>query len=562
MDLAVDNNRDGAIDFGNAADKTEETKPYTFWINNDYDDSEGDHPDGSTANYSDNSINGIRDLEDFTRLHLDIYSIREMLKDDDLDIALKFEDTAGSSPSIKLWEATDITYGDESYLEGIDIAEDQLSRLYLGEVTSSQPLVIPQEFWDNLIFSDDPAYLLYEGSGIGKGKLTIELQKDGQALGDGPFVWLELKDIQSMYERAEATPNSLGDPYNEQEIGDPQVPSIGWVAKPDGFPFQAAWDEDPDNQNYIVFVHGWRMSYLGARNYAENFYKRMWHRGYKGRFASYRWHTYWNDDFVTSNLVLDLIEAWLSKYNESEYRAWKYGEGLKGFVESLPNGYDKHIAAHSMGNIVASSAIDQGLNVVNYALLQAAIPATCFDGRTDLYQPSGLFFSSQSTPDDHSSDLVRSHSYKEQIPATGTNLINCYLENDVATKNAWEANNGLFKPFTFNLDILHRDGYVYESSETALFEALIIGRTFNAGFTNKIREVADKHENMALLNKSRTKTAGAEPRTAGAIDSSFDLNSFGFGDVHSAEFVWEIQRLKGFYNMILNQFGINQTLKP
>jgi len=46
------------------------------------------------------------------------------------------------------------------------------------------------------------------------------------------------------------------------------------------------------------------------------------------------------------------------------------------------------------------------------------------------------------------------------------------------------------------------------------------------------------------------------------VDSSFDLNDFGFGDVHSAEFVWEIQRLKGFYKMILNQFAITQTLKP
>lgn len=567
MDLAVDNNRDGTIDFGNAADKTEETKPYTFWINNDYDSSEGDDPDGSTPNHSDGVINGIRDLEDFTRLHIDVSSILPMLKDNSLDIALKFEDTTGS-PAIKLWAAKDPD-GGELYLEDITVAEDHLTLGAPGVIDGSTPYVIAQQYWDDLSDDTETAYLLYEGSGIGKGKLTIELQNNGQVLGDGPFVWLELKDIQSMYERAEATPGSLGDPYDEIDVGDPQVPGIGWAAKPDGFPFQSAWDEDPDNKNYIVFVHGWRMSYLGARTYAENFYKRLWHRGYKGRFAFYRWHTYWNDSFDTSNPVFDAIEAWLSKYNESEYRAWKFGEGLKGFVESLPNGYDKHIAAHSMGNIVASSAIDQGLSVENYALLQAAIPATCFDGSSSLYQsPSsgefGFTYWDDTTPDDHPSSLVRARSYKEQIPGTSANLINCYLADDVATKRAWEANNAIMKPFQHGI-LGYTDFYNYDENEIALFEVLELVRVYQNPppfGVQKLREVADKHENMALLNQSRTKSAGAEPSTGGAIDGSFNLNNFGFGDVHSAEFVWEIQRLKGFYNMILDQFGIDQTLKP
>jgi len=95
---------------------------------------------------------------------------------------------------------------------------------------------------------------------------------------------LELKDIQSMYERAEATPNDLAYPYLTTS-GDPQVPGISWTPKPDGFAFEEAWDEDTENKNYIVFVHGWRMGYLESRNYAESFYKRLWQRGYKGRFA-------------------------------------------------------------------------------------------------------------------------------------------------------------------------------------------------------------------------------------------------------------------------------------
>ena len=567
MDMAVDNNRDGTIDFGNDLDKTGEDKPYTFWINNDYDSSEGDNPDGNTPNYSDGTINGIRDLEDFTRLHIDVSSILPMLKDNTLDMALKFKDTTGS-PSIKLWAAKDPD-GGEGYLEDISIAQEHLSLSAPGVINGSTSYVIAQQFWDGLPDGTETAYLLYEGSGIGKGRLTIELQKNGQALYNGPSVWLELKDIQSMYERAEATPHSLNDPYNELSNGDPQVPSIGWVAKPDGFPFEEAWDEDADNQNYIIFAHGWRMSYPAARTFAESFYKRLWHRGYKGRYAFFRWHTYYFDlaskgkppcDFD----VLQVISSWLSKYNESEYRAWKYGEGLKGFVEGLPSSYNKHVAAHSMGNVVASSAIEKGLEVESYALLQAAMPATCFDGSYELYQnPApgrlGYTYWNRPTPDDHSNPAVRALCYKRRIPTTNANLINCYQINDCATKDAWEANNEIFKPYPIITDL---KWYEYDMGETTSADEVLTIR--QVSIPSIIREVADAPENMAFLNRSRTKALGAEPRTGGAIDEIVNLDTFNFDKVHSAEFVWEIQRLKGFYNMVLDQFFITRKreMKP
>jgi len=578
VDIAVDNNRDGTIEFGGGADLTEEEKPYTFWINNDFDDAEGDNPDGTTANYSDGVINGIRDLEDFTRLHIDVSSILPMLKDNDFDLALKFEETTGS-PAIKLWKAKDPNNGSEDYLEDVSVAEQQIQLNNPGEIAGSTAYVIPQEFWDDLPDGTETAYLLYEGVSVGKGKLTLEIQKDGETIGSGPSVWLELKDIQSMYERAEATPNDLAYPYLTTS-GYPQIPGISWTPKPDGFAFGEAWDEDTDNKNYIVFVHGWRMSYVESRNYAESFYKRLWHRGYKGRFAFFRWHTYNVNLSDEPDPTIQAMEAFLSDYNQSEYRAWKYGEAFRAYSEYLPEDYRVNVAAHSMGNVVVCSAMDQGASFENYIMLQAAIPATALDGRAELYQdpvdktlfevfgvPVTTPYWGFSSPDDHSNPAVRALSYKGQVPSNGTRVINGYLADDVATRDAWELNNHLFKPLKGSLSGSER-GYRYNESETDVdFVLELYEDHLDSDLPpnpQRLRSVSDKHENMALLNQSRTKTVGAESRTAGVIEieSNVDLNTFGFGNVHSAEFVWEIQRLKGFYNMILERFRIIDSLKP
>ena len=45
--------------------------------------------------------------------------------------------------------------------------------------------------------------------------------------------------------------------------------------------------------------------------------------------------------------------------------------------------------AHSMGNIVVGSALREKAVINNYALMNAAIPAECYDDRSDLRQIPG-----------------------------------------------------------------------------------------------------------------------------------------------------------------------------
>jgi hypothetical protein len=563
-EIAVDNNRDGRLSF-DLDDETSPSRPFTFWINNDCDSDSGDDPDGTTPNHSDGSINGIRDLEDFARLHFDVSTILPFLRSGELQLVLNFTNTTGS-PAIKLWKAMDDN-GGEGYLTDITIAQKHLILNSPGYIGGSQSYTIIQEFWKSLPDGTDTAYLLFEGTGTGKGELILQIKQNGNTPFDATSVWLDLRDVQSMYERAIATPDNINDPFTELTPGDPCNPAVGWNSYPNGYPFQAAWDEDMNGKNYIVFVHGWRMSYNELRNYAETMFKRLWHRGYKGRFAFFRWHTYWNNMFDIDKPIFNAIEAWLSKYNESEYRAWKYGEGLKQYIASLPGGYRMNIAAHSMGNIVVGSALEKGMVVQNYAMLQAAVPATCYDGRPLLYQNPvqgmlGAMYWDDTTPDDHPVEPVRQLTYKNRISETEANVINFYLETDKATKNAWEFNNAVLKPLRSGV-IGWTDFYVFDQAKTVLADVLSIKRVYKNGppfGPQYIRPVYDKHENMALLNQSRTKTAGADGRTDGAVDESVNLGNapHNYEDEHSAEFTRCIHVLNDFYNSLLDEFIIER----
>jgi hypothetical protein len=113
------------------------------------------------------------------------------------------------------------------------------------------------------------------------------------------------------------------------------------------------------------------MSYNEAQTWANTSFKRLWHLGYKGRYAFFSWPTY--------SPATSLAGGYLT-YNKSEYRAWLSGVAFKSFVTSLQSDYTKNIMAHSMGNVVVGSAFRQGVGgISNYALFNAAMAAQAYD---------------------------------------------------------------------------------------------------------------------------------------------------------------------------------------
>jgi pimeloyl-ACP methyl ester carboxylesterase len=535
MGIAVDANRDGTIAFsGEARDTTSQDAPFRFWINDDNDglpNSEGEVVDPSFPDHEDGVIQTARDLEDFTRLWLYFDAFQKEISEGTYSIVLKWKNTTGS-PSIKVYQSTDTT-GSDSYLREDGAALRQISgndAQTIGTVSGATSLILPKALWSGSSGQDPTRCLLFEASQEGKGQLVLTIQKsDGSEIGEGPSVWLDLVNVRKMYERANATPDNIARPHDSTTT--PAAPSTSYVLDP----YNNQWEYPPlswtESKDYIVFVHGWNTSYDSARTFfADTMFKRLWQRGYKGRFAALYWPTL----------------VGLNTYNESEYRAWFYGESLKQYVHSLPGGYMKNLVAHSMGNIVSGSALRKGMSIANYALVNAAVPASCYDPNPALQQPYG------NSPDNDPDQPTQALAYKNKLSIVNTNLINFYLATDDAL-DAWVANNSQYKPEVFAQVTGGDHAYKYfpgNPSGEKLFLTFLLSPS---------RNLQQMEESLAYAARSSTKAVGAEGNAQGSISVSINEASYGYQDEHSGFWKFTLQRMKPAYDRLMDELGVGRN---
>ena len=493
--------------------------------------------------HADGTVQTMRDLEDFARIHLRLDGLHEHLADGTFKIGLKFSQAGSGSSKINVYKSADPD-GSNSYLTDQEAAMAQISGRYaraLGEVTSENALILPTDFWVGSGEENATKYLLFEGCSEGQGQLVLTIhESDGTQIAEAGGCWIDLKQIKKMYQRHD---------------GSGKLEAISFETDP---------SEEP---NAIVFVHGWSMSPEGASNFAETFFKRLWHRGFKGRFAAFRWDTYWSDEFGWLPYAGGAIDSYLAKYNDSEYNAWQAGSSLASFINTLPSNYSKNIAAHSMGNIVVGSALLAGVTIQNYALMQAAVPAACYDESEAIEQKQQykhLVFTmwDELTPDDDDDPAVRAVAYRGRLKNVSSNLINFFLPEDYATSFAWEINNDQTKPPNAPLAANFR----YNRFDLAGAKLYKYNMLLNLEVLDHY--LTEPYEAMPFACRTWGKAVGAWGATDGAINlpSSANLQSSafqlpnqaktGFGEDHSGEFNAQIQVLKPFYDELLRSFGI------
>jgi hypothetical protein len=518
-----------------------------IWSNDD-DDVNTDNPDDaekapiSRADWDDNTIDGIRDLEDFTRLNIYMGGLQDAVLNGTLKIGLKWKNITSGAPAVKVWRNMSPNGGTE-YLYNETIARQQLTLTSPGHVQGTSPYLIPEAFWQQSGFSatQPNGYMLFEGCSEGKGQLVITIHKaDGTEIGEGPGVWLDLKNIKKMYQRVKALADGGDNITVPSDLTGPDDnniphPVMSWTEDPNGHPFEAPTAE---TKTLIVSVHGWNQTYERSTMYAETAFKRLWHRGYKGRFVRFRWPTY----------------VGLLTYNNSEYKAWKCGESLRQYLDSIPRGsggYTVNMIAHSMGNIVAGEALRRGASVDNYALWNAAVPSICYDDRTALDQGWGY-----THPNDDPDAYTRSLAYRNRFVGVSGRLINFFLEDDFAL-GQWKTNNAISKPERWTSVFLA--GYGYD-------RAAISGRKLYLEFWTAFgRYMVDAHEAMSYAVKSPTLAVGADPGlvdggglTYGSISAEIDMGTaYSFGNAHSAQFLFPIQKTKALYDQTLIEFRLS-----
>jgi Big-like domain-containing protein/nidogen-like/alpha/beta hydrolase family protein DUF900/thrombospondin type 3 repeat protein len=549
-ELMVDGNRDNALSFTDQAlhdaDRTSEEKPYRFWVNDDQDAVSGTNQSEEVTpaqihDNQDEKIQSLRDCEDLARLWLNIAGLTEGFKTGEIQLVLRFRNVKSGNPAIRVFRA--VENGGRGYLSDTAWGTLQSSPPYdqalpgtngPGIASSTSGIYIDRRFWGGLDESDPVINLLFEGVAEGLGELYFDIIKDGQRIGVSPGVWLDIKTVEKMYERAKITldaPN-IPAPWNNR-----QAPLLQW-----------AWDssngvsvDSNATAQTIVYVHGWRMTYNEYLSWANTTFKRLFHVGYKGRFFSFHWPTFNGENNGPD--PVDLFVPGGATYNPSEYRAWLSGPALANFVNSLPNPNARYLLAHSMGNVVAGAALRSGMIVTRYAMCNSAMAAMAYDGTLT---PDDSEYQTPDTDPDVGTRQI--FGLANRFNPAGTEIVNFSLPNDYALSQ-WSENNKLFKPQVFT-DGTH---YFYASQGT-------VGHKLGyVPLTHDIQYVTSQPEAMAYVTKSRTRAAGARQDTGGAVVSfvNMGLGGFEFGDEHSAEWVYTTHKTYLFWKEVLKKFDLD-----
>ncbi|MDB6015900.1 MAG: hypothetical protein JWR19_389 [Pedosphaera sp.] len=562
--MQLDVNHDSTMDTTFAGpDNTSVDRPFKFWVNND-DDAAGPYGDPDVElntpqlpdyNYSDDiygngkpCIHSKRDLEDYARLWI---CGMPALTNAGYQVTMSWGSISGN-PMIRLFQAVE-TNGGTLYLTDTNVAAAQVAiqtyvpstsmayyipgpGISIGTVSNGATFTFPTNFFTN----STTKYLLFEGASIGTGQLTLTVAQGSNILAQ-TSTWLDLRDVKDIYERVHiaGVTNIL--------------PGNGFLAS--SF-VQDNWVDSGSDEdtNIVVFVHGWRMGEWEYENFSETMFKRLYWQGYHGRFASVRWPTLSADDFQPIPLGRDYLT-----YNRSEFRAWESAKGVSDYLtnlkQRLPN-YSLNVCAHSMGNVVMAEALKLQLaagqhNVRNYVLMQAAVPASCYDTSFTNYAPMLAAEASQPTPNTYrgypgsiggavNGHLVDFYNANDYALATGT-IINMF---GIAIPIHWEANQENFKPDA-------PQGY----------------RTDGTNCANGFNVISDPREIMSFCARPRSKAVGAQSGVGGAVQGgSVDLHAnFGFdlgSDQHSAQFNWNIQQVSGFYRQLGISLGVFQPSTP
>ena len=584
--LAVDRNRDGDIEF-KPPDSTSRKEPLVFWFNNDRDSgSEADAedlylndllPELGLPDSLDHIINSIRDLEDFTRLHLHLPApLLALLKSGAIQAYLTFKSNPPGT-AINLYQAVvdeDVEDGSRAYLNDPKVAENQLEMhgKRLAQIRTGGSYRFPLDYWKRFPKGQRFVHFLIEGvdtigGGFGSGELILELRlPSGKLISTSSALHLQLWDIKHLYQHWSVGDHIDRDPKpNAEKISGLSHDALKRLGFADA------------EKSLILFVHGWRLRPWERRYYAETAFKRLYHQGYQGAFILFSWPTEWiNEDIgewakirigFSDSKLKDYVHQYTGNYNRSELRAWNSAFPLMILLHRLKKqGYQVHVLAHSMGNVVVSEALrhykrrlDRGLEkgtlIANYAASQAATPAHAYDARApilgnekneqvrkllyDIIPQRGdivnrlnkLGYLTLSTPEVYGNyPPPRGRPYFSGIDKAAENIFNFHNQNDLALA-MWLLNQRSKPDRGWNYNKRRKKWY-RRKTELFLTDA-------------RNRDHKDRYEIFSFIAEAHGRPLGSEEKTRGVIQEKnrVDLNdkkTFGYGKgshEHSAQFL-------------------------
>ncbi len=333
-------------------------KMFRMWVNDDADKSDlesapVDIPKQSNADCKDDHVNGRRDLVDFFPLWINISSFAPWFSGGQVGVRLSHADSAINI----VWTMLGNLEAGKFYREDVGECGPNLNQnAYEATVTpvTAEGTEVPQEIIDMILADPSKGIVMMEGVRPSTAPLTIAMYLKN---GGNTFFSFELpmtiSHVEDMYRWVNIRAAAQGAVERQSDLS---VPS--------GLP-----DSDTNGKHFL-FVHGYSVSEEKARGWAAEMFKRMWQSGANCAFTAVTWY---GDD----------SRHWWYLDNTPNYyinveHAFESAAALADVAAQLPG--EKIIAAHSLGNMVTSSAIaDHQMQVSAYFMLNAAVPMEAYD---------------------------------------------------------------------------------------------------------------------------------------------------------------------------------------
>jgi hypothetical protein len=365
VDIVPDFNHDGKIDSLDQGKVTNDN-PFHIWINDDNDsgDAGGDDiPGAQSPNYADDVVNGVRDLVDFFPISLELKQLLEVLPSDTYTYELRSSD--GSLNAVLL---------NSGFAPKV---EKSNSREYLTNVTTAQLLANPLTKTVHLTSGSNPnarlsTYFLDAVKADGYGVILVEGRSETP---ENSTSDLEIHVLKGTDEVCKVSfpmkLSSVEKMFRHQNLMGAAGGSGGRqteMAQPANYPDKLCSDKK------FVFVHGYNVNPEQARGWNAEMFKRLYWSGSKAKFYGVTWYG------AESQRTIPAVGAKVSPdYHVNVRHALATGPALGSFISGL--GSNVTVAAHSLGNMVLSSAIQEGgASPSNSFMIDSAVALECFNG--------------------------------------------------------------------------------------------------------------------------------------------------------------------------------------
>ena len=453
--LVPDYDRDGKIDEEDDARAQDGKTVFRFWINDDDDNAKEDrhlfrangngsinekttNVPGLGNNHKSGKVNGIIDLEDFTPIKIDLSQVFPEDTPEEFIGALTWK--MKSSCVAVVW--TDLypsVAGDYRTYKKKNFGPKLNENSYQAKVTSLESeTAIPKKALLHIISHDNIGVALMEGVRAGSDfEIMVEHKDVKRPISIGSLK-LSISSVEEMYRWLDLRHNLANEMAKPVGLRYCQEPSNAPDSDCNGIPRKS---------RNCLYIHGFNVNQNQARGWAATIFKRFWQSGYNDLFTAVDWYGDIGQGGITGkdSDSMDYYSGVINAFRSSKYLA----EGAK----KLPG--EKWIFAHSLGNVVASAAIqDWGLSYTKYYLVNAAVPVQAFkpDVRHELmvdkdwyavndeYRSCGWYKLFEA--DDFRSLLH----WVNRFPKVAGNVINCYSDTDEVVGNDFKSKLGYSLP--------------------------------------------------------------------------------------------------------------------